>query len=85
MLRVCAELGAERAADIRRDHAYLAGFEAEQGRERIAGALRALIGHPGGQSSIVTPDGRRGACLHRSRRDPLVNDRVADDDLAPVE
>ena len=42
VLGVHAALGAEAATDRRRDHAHLIRFEAEQGRDRVAQAVRPL-------------------------------------------
>jgi hypothetical protein len=85
VLRVGAELGAKRAADIRGDDPYQAGLDLQHPGERALGPLRALIRNPGSQAAVLTP--RRGgtAGFHRRRSHSLVDDGLADDHLAAVE
>ncbi len=85
MLRIGAELGAERAADVRGDHADLPGIKPEQAGQAGPGALGALIGYPCGQPPVVAPGGRGRAGLHGGRRDALVDDRVPRHGFALVE
>ena len=85
VLRVGAELGAERAAHVRGDDPERGLIDAEQVGQGLAGALRALVRDPGRQPAVRPVDRGRGPGLHRSRRDPLVDDGAGDDDLAAVE
>ena len=85
LLGVDAELGAERAADVRGDDPHLVGLEAEHRHQRALGALRALVRDPGGQPPVLAPDGGGGPALHRRGRDPLVLDDGGGDDLAALE
>jgi hypothetical protein len=85
VFRVGAELGAERAAHVRGDDPHAGLVEAEHGGQRVAGALRALVGDPGGQPAILAPLGRSRPGLHRRGRDPLVHDGPLDHHLAPFE
>ena len=84
VLGVGAELGAERAADVRRDDPDRLGVQAEHVGQVRARSLRALVRYPRGQPA-VRPDRRRCPGLHRRGRDPLVDDRPGDDHLAPFE
>ena len=61
------------------------GLQSEQLGETVAGTLRALVRDPGGQPAVLAPDRGAGPRLHRGGRDPLVDDRVADHDLAALE
>ena len=72
VLGVGAELGAERAADGRRDDVHLLGRHAEHPGQRALGALRALVRDPGGQPVVVVPHRGGGAHLERRDRDALV-------------
>ena len=85
VLRVGAELGAERAAHVRGDDPDRRLVDAEQAGQAGAGALRALARDPRRQPAAGIPGGRRRPGLHRGRRHPLVEDRPGDDHLAAVE
>jgi hypothetical protein len=85
VLRVGAELGAERATHVRGDDPHQARVDAEHARQRPARPLRALVRDVGRQPAVRAPGRGGGPGLHRSGRDPLVDDGAGDDDLAAVE
>ena len=84
---LCAEraLGAEAAADVRGDHAQLTGLHAQRGREAEVIAVRHLRGEPRRHAAVGVDLGGRRAHLERAPGHSLADDRVGDDDLAPVE
>jgi hypothetical protein len=85
VLRVGAELGAERAAHVRGDDPHRGLVDPEHGGQGAAGTLGTLVRDPRRQPAVGVPGRSRRAGLHRSRRDPLVHDGPGDDYLAPRE
>jgi hypothetical protein len=85
VLGVGAELGAERAADVGRDHPHLGGLDAEHLSHGSTGALSTLVRYPRGQPAILAPHRRRGPAFHRRRGDALVDDRLGHHDFAVIE
>src|SRR5437870_2522510 len=77
-------MAAEAAAHVGRDEVDLAGLEPERALEAVACLLGSLGRQPHGEALAVP---RRRARPHLERGDghPLVEDLLADDDLAPVE
>ena len=85
VLGVHARLRPETPADIRRDHVDPVRLEAERGGERVAhpvGGLGRGIEH---EPAVALDQCGGRPRLERAGRDPLVDDSLADDDLAPVE
>ena len=81
LLGVGADLGAEPAADVGREHAHLVGLQLVADGERVLDALCVLGGSPLVKPT-VDPRRRRPADLERARRHPLVDEAGGDGDLA---
>ena len=77
--------GSESASDVGRNHVHLIGFEPEEGRERVANAVRSLGRRVELQTSVLTHMSSRGANFERTRRDTLIDQFQFDYDVAIVE
>ena len=73
VLRIGEILGAETAADIRRDEPHLRRFDPQRARGHVAIAVQVLAGQMQRVAAVVQPDGP--ARLHRIGHDPVVVQR----------
>ena len=85
VLRIGSRLRAEASTDVGGDHPDLRGIEPVPLAQLVPDRVRTLAGLPMGQPAIGIPPARGDACLHRRRRQPLIDDVGGDHDLATVE
>ncbi len=79
------QLGAEAAADVRRDDADVGRLEAEAPRQLVTVLMRRLGREPQRQAPVVSHDRGAAARLERARRHALAHEPPRHDGLAGVE
>ena len=86
VLRVRADLAAEAAADVRRDHAHLALLQPQRAGHEQADEVRVLARQPHGQLLVEAfVLGQHAPGLHRNWSDPVLEDPLLHHDVRFLE